>query len=166
MADPPVERIAGRRRAAGIYGAIVTAAILTAAGGQLPTVPLAIAVVVTLLVYWTAEEYAELLGGHVHDGRFPGLAQIVAELRATWPMVTASYGPLAVLLLVRLAGASPVTAANSGLTAAVALLVYHAWSAARAARLRGPALIGATCVAGLLGIVMILMKNLVLVHLH
>lgn len=54
----------------------------------------------------TAEEYAELLGAHVHDGRFPGPAQIIAELRATWPMVTASYGPLAVLL-VRLAGASP-----------------------------------------------------------
>ncbi len=166
MADRTAERIAGRRRAAGIYGAIVTAAILTAAGGQLPTVPLALAVVVTLLVYWTAEEYAELLGGHVHDGRFPGLAQIVAELRATWPMVTASFGPLAALLLVRLAGASLVTAANTGLAAAVALLVYHAWSAARAARLRGPALIGATCAAGLLGVVMILMKNLVLVHLH
>ncbi|SDW58081.1 hypothetical protein SAMN05421504_101957 [Amycolatopsis xylanica] len=159
-------RIAGRRRAAGIYGAIVTAAILTAAGGQLPTVPLAIAVVVTLLVYWTAEEYAELLGEHVHDGRVPGRAQIAAELRASWPMVTASYGPLAVLLLVRLAGAEPMTAANAGLTAAVVLLVCHAWSAARAARLRGPALIGATCAAGLLGVVMILMKNFVLVRLH
>ncbi|GAA3435551.1 hypothetical protein [Kutzneria kofuensis] len=166
MADQTAERIAGRRRAAGIYGAIVTAAILTAAGGQLPTLPLAVAVVVTLLVYWTAEEYAELLGAHVHDGKFPGTAQVVAELRATWPMVTASYVPLAVLLLVRLAGASPVTAANAGLAAAVVLLVYHAWSAARVARLRGPKLIGATCAAGLLGVVMILMKNFVLVHLH
>ncbi|QUQ64157.1 hypothetical protein [Kutzneria sp. CA-103260] len=166
MADDTAERTAGRRRASGIYGAIVTAAILTAAGGQLPTVPLAIAVVVTLLVYWTAEEYAELLGGHVRDGKFPDMAQIVAELRATWPMVTASYVPLATLLLARLAGASPVTAANVGLAAAVLLLVYHSWSAARAARLRGPTLVVATCAAGLLGVVMILMKNLVLVHLH
>ncbi|MFC0431955.1 hypothetical protein [Kutzneria buriramensis] len=144
----------------------MTAATLTAAGGQLPTLPLAVAVVVTLLVYWTAEEYAELLGEHVDDGKLPGMAQISAELRRTWPMVTASYGPLAALLLVRLAGASPVTAANAGLAVAVMLLVYHAWSAARVARLRGPALIGATCAAGLLGVVMILLKNLVLVHLH
>jgi hypothetical protein len=166
MADHTADRTAGRRRASGIYGSIVTAAILTSAGGQLPTLPLAIAVVVTLLVYWTAEEYAELLGGHVDDGKFPGMAQISAELRATWPMVTASYGPLGALLLARLAGASPVTAANAGLAAAVMLLVYHAWSAARAAQLRGTTLIGATCAAGLLGVVMILMKNLVLVHLH
>ncbi|HET6503097.1 MAG TPA: hypothetical protein VFG87_20280 [Amycolatopsis sp.] len=166
MAGHPADRAAGRRRASGIYGSIVTAAVLTSAGGQLPTLPLAIAIVVTLLVYWTAEEYAELLGGHVDDGRFPGMARILAELRATWPMVTASYGPLAALLLVRLAGASPVTAANAGLAVAVLLLVYHAWSAARAAQLRGPTLIGATCAAGLLGVVMILLKNLVLVHLH
>jgi hypothetical protein len=166
MADHTADRTAGRRRASGIYGSIVTAAILTAAGGQLPTVPLAIAVVVTLFVYWTAEEYAELLGEHVQDGKLPGRAQISAELRTTWPMVTASYVPLAALLLARLAGASPVTAANTGLAVAVMLLVYHAWSAARAAQLRGPTLIGATCAAGLLGVVMILMKNLVLVHLH
>ncbi|MFF5987126.1 hypothetical protein [Prauserella flavalba] len=170
MVGPHPERIAvrtaGRRRAAGIYGAIVTAAILTAAGGQLRTTALAVAVLVTLLVYWSAEEYAELLGEHVSNGRLPRLGQVVGELRATWPMVTASYGPLAALLLARLAGASPAAAANAGLAVAVVLLVYHAWSAARVARLRGPALIGATCAAGLLGVVMILMKNLVLLHLH
>jgi hypothetical protein len=51
----------GRRRAAGIYGAVVTAAIIAAVGEQVPTRGLAIAVVVTLLVYWVAEQYAELL---------------------------------------------------------------------------------------------------------
>ena len=52
----------GRRRAAGIYGAIVTAAILDTAGGHVSTVVLVISVVVTLVVYWIAEEYAEVLG--------------------------------------------------------------------------------------------------------
>jgi hypothetical protein len=47
----------GRRRAAGIYGAIITAAILDTAGGHLSTTALVISVVVTLLVYWLAEEY-------------------------------------------------------------------------------------------------------------
>jgi hypothetical protein len=55
----------GRRRAAGIYGAIITAAILDTAGGHLPTTALVVAVVVTLLVYWLAKEYAEVLGEQV-----------------------------------------------------------------------------------------------------
>ncbi|MEV6902722.1 hypothetical protein [Amycolatopsis sp. NPDC051372] len=166
MAEQGGDRNAGRRRAAGIYGVIVTAAILTAVGGQLSTLSLAVAVVVTLLVYWTAEEYAELLGEEVEDGKLPSRARIAAELRATWPMVTASFGPIAALLLARLAGASPVAAANTGLAVAVVVLTYHAWSAARVARLRGAALIVTTCAAGLLGVVMILLKNLILVHLH
>jgi hypothetical protein len=47
----PSARMSGRRRAAGIYGAIVTAAILDAAGGKLPTDALVVAVVATLVVY-------------------------------------------------------------------------------------------------------------------
>ena len=41
---------AGRRRAAGIYGAIITASIMTTAGDSLSTVALALAVLITLLV--------------------------------------------------------------------------------------------------------------------
>lgn len=156
----------GRRRAASIYGAIVTAAILAAAGGHLGTGALAVAVVVTLLVYWVAEEYAELLGEHVERGAFPNRLQIRTELAAAWPMVSASYTPLLALVLARLAGASALTAANVGLSVAVVLLVYHGWSAGRAAQLRGRQLIGATSVAAALGMMMIVLKDLVLLHLH
>jgi hypothetical protein len=58
----PPARAAGRRRASGIYGTIINAAILVAAGGTCLTLPLAVSIMVTLLVYWVAEEYAELLG--------------------------------------------------------------------------------------------------------
>jgi hypothetical protein len=54
----------GRRRAAGIYGAVVTAAVIAAAGEQVRTRALVVTVIVTLLVYWIAEQYAELLGEH------------------------------------------------------------------------------------------------------
>jgi hypothetical protein len=47
----------GRRRAAGIYGAIITAAILDTVGGHASTTVLVISVAVTLLVYWIAKEY-------------------------------------------------------------------------------------------------------------
>jgi hypothetical protein len=162
----PAARSLGRRRAAGIYGAIITAAILDTAGGKLTTVALVVTVVVTLLVYWLAEEYAELLGEQAQGGRLPSRAYIQKALAATWPMVSASYAPLLALVIARLAGASPLTAANIGLAVAIVLLTIHGWLAARAARLRGWQLLAATSVAAALGLVMILLKDLVLNHLH
>jgi hypothetical protein len=162
----PAAQNLGRRRAAGIYGAIITAAILDTAGGHLPTLPLVVAVVVTLVVYWLAEEYAELLGEQAGNGRLPSRAAILGALAATWPMVSASYVPLLALLLARLAGASAVAAANIGLVAAILLLTFHGWSAGRAARLHGWRLFLATSVALALGLVMIALKDLVLNHLH
>jgi hypothetical protein len=163
--EPPAKNL-GRRRAAGVYGAIVTAAILDTAGGHVSTAALVVSVVVTLLVYWVAEEYAEVLGEQVEGGRLPSKAYIWGALGATWPMVSASFLPLLALVLARLAGASELTAANVGLVAAVILLTVHGWLAGRAAQLRGRQLLFATSVAAALGIVMILLKDLVLTHLH
>jgi len=162
----PAAGNAGRRRAAGIYGAIITAAILAAAGGHLPTVALVVAVVVTLLVYWLAEEYAELLGEQATGGILPSRAYVRQALAATWPMVSASYLPLLALVLARTAGASSYVAANVGLVATILLLITHAWIAARAAKLHGWRLFFAVSVAAALGLTMVALKDLVLLHLH
>ena len=162
----PVANHQGRRRAAGIYGAIITAAILDTIGGHASTTVLVISVVVTLLVYWIAEEYAEVLGEQAAGGKLPSRDYIREALVATWPMVSASYAPLLAVVLAHVAGASALTAANAGLVVAVVLLTNHGWQAGRAAQLHGPKLVGATSVALGLGLVMILLKDLVLVHLH
>ena len=162
----PAAGNAGRRRAAGIYGAIITAAIFAAAGGHLPTVALAVSVVVTLLVYWLAEEYAELLGEQGTGGTLPSRAYIRAALAATWPMVSASYLPLLALLVARAAGASALVAANVGLAATILVLIMHAWTAGRAAKLHGWRLAAAVSVAAALGLTMVALKDLVLIHLH
>jgi hypothetical protein len=162
----PVAGNLGRRRAAGIYGAIITAAILDTVGGHASTTVLVISVVVTLLVYWIAEEYAEVLGEHTAGARLPGWAYIAGTLAATWPMVSASFAPLLAVVLATLAGASALTAANAGLVAAMALLTLHGWLAGRAAQLQGWKLLAATSIAAALGLVMILLKDLVLIHLH
>ena len=81
-------------------------------------------------------------------------------------MVTASFAPLVALVLARLAGATIPVADNIGLAAAIVLLTIHGWSAARAAQLRGWQLAWATSVALALGLVMVLLKDLVLIHLH
>jgi hypothetical protein len=162
----PTTKHLGRRRAACIYGAIVTAAILDTVGGHVSTAALVVSVVVTLLVYWLAEEYAEVLGEQVEGGRLPSRASIREALAATWPMISASFAPLVALVLARLAGASELAAANVGLVVAVVLLTLHGWLAGRAAQLRGWPLLFATSFAAALGLVMILLKDLVLTHLH
>jgi len=165
-AHPGPAANAGRRRAAGIYGAIITAAILDTAGGRLATGALVAAVVITLLVYWLAEEYAELLGEQAAGGRLPGRAYVREAMAATWPMVSASFLPLLVVVLARLAGASASAAADFGLAAAIVLLTAHGWLAGRAAGLRGWRLLFAVSVAAGLGLVMVALKDLVLIHLH
>jgi hypothetical protein len=162
----PSARTSGPRRAAGIYGTIITAALMAAAGDHVPTPALAVSIVVTLLVYWLAEEYAELLGEQLEGGRLPTWADIRAALAATWPMVSASGIPLLSLVLARLLGASPSDAANAGLVTAIVMLMIYAWSAGRAAHLRGRQLLVITSVAAALGLLMVILKDVVLIHLH
>ena len=106
--DSPTPADRGRRRAASIYGTVVTAAVIAAGGGVLSSGALAVTVLVTLVVYWLAEEYAELLGEHTQAGRLPSASLVRSSLAAAWPMVTASFIPLAALLVARLAGALQV----------------------------------------------------------
>ncbi len=152
------------RQAAGIYGLIVTAAVMASAGSQLGTLPLAFAVVVTLIVYWLAEEYAWLIA-HAHAGERPSWVHIRSGLSVKWPMVTSSYLPLVVLVVVRLLGATAVESAFAALGVTVALLGFHGWSAARSAGMRGLALLLMTSLAGALGVLMIVLK-IVITHLH
>jgi 4-hydroxybenzoate polyprenyltransferase len=159
-------RSGGRRRAAGIYGTIITAAVIAATGVRLTTLALVVSVLVTLLVYWVAEEYAELLGEQLEAGRLPTWLEIRTALAATWPMVSASYVPLLALVLARWLGASPSAAANVGLVVAVMLMILYGWSAGRAARVDGKRLFVITSVAAALGLMMIVLKDVVLIHLH
>ena len=156
----------GRRvpPAAGIYGLVVAGSVLAAVGSDLPTGPLALAVFVTLVVYWLAEEYAGLVE-HASTGHLPSWARTRAGLKAKWPLVGASYIPVVTLLIARLLGATPSNAALIALIVIVALLIVYGWRAGRAAGLRGFPLAVMTMLAGGLGLLMIVLK-LVLVHLH
>jgi hypothetical protein len=155
----------GRRRTASIYGTIVTAAVIAAGGNQLSSAQLAVTVVVTLIVYWLAEQYAELLGAHTHDGRLPSARLIRSSLAEAWPMVTASFLPVASIGVAVLFGASASGAAQAALIVTVVLLILHGYAAGRAAGLRGKQRIIVTVIAGLLGVAMVILKS-VLQHHH
>lgn len=159
-----IQRVDPTRRATGIYGLIVTASVLATGGTSLSVLPLAVAVFVTLLVYWLAEEYAALVE-HTSAGHLPTWTRTRSLLLAKWPMVSASYLPLIVLLVSRVLGVTTSTAALLALVATVLLLMVAAWRAGRSAGLTGVSLGGMTAVAGLLGLVMIGLK-VGLGHLH
>lgn len=161
-ADPPerptasaVQNATGR--AAGIYGLIVSASVLATVGSQMRTAPLAIAVFVTLVVYWLSEQYADL-GARASEGRMPTLGSARAALRAKWPIVSASYVPLVALLLARLLGATASDAALVALIVIVVLLMIYGWRAGRAARMSRWGQTGMVLLAGGLGVLMILLK--------
>jgi len=139
---------------------------MTAGGTALATTPLALSVLVTLVVYWLAEQYAELLGEPDRLGHWPRWKHVRASLADGWPMVTVSVAPLAALIVARLAGASAANAANVGVAVALLVLTVHGWSAGRAAQLRSWQLVGTTAIATTLGVIMVVLKNLVINHLH
>jgi hypothetical protein len=85
------------------------------------------------------------------------------SLAAIWPMVTASYVPLASLLAARVLGADTVAAATVALVVAIALLLVHGWMGGRASQLHGLRLLAVTLIAGAFGVMMILLK-LVVTH--
>ncbi len=153
--DPPIP---ATRSAAGIYGLIVAASVIAVVGSDMPSLPLAVAVIVTLIIYWLAEEYAALIE-HTSSGHLPNWAHIRRALMAKWPLVSASFLPLATLLVARLLGAQPVTAAHIALVLIVALLMVHGWRAGTAAGLRGFTHVGMTLLAGGFGILMIVLKG-------
>jgi len=157
-APEPGSRPREIRPAAGIYGLIVAASVISVVGSEMKTLPLAVAVVVTLVVYWLAEEYAGLIE-HASAGHLPTWAHIRAALSAKWQLVSASYIPLLTLLLARLIGATPTTSAVIALIVIVVLLMVYGWRASGAAGLRGFAQFGMTLLAGLLGLLMILLKG-------
>src|SRR5262245_62008701 len=101
-------------------------------------------------------------GGSRHNvSREPGTSTAGSVTEADeWASPNCSRGPTAV------AAARPGYMARSLPPPSSLLLAYHGWSAGRAANLRGRSLLVATCIAVALGLVMIVLKDVVLIHLH
>jgi hypothetical protein len=146
--------------AAGIYGVIVGAAVMAASHAE-RILAVAVAVLVTLVVYWTAERYARLVAARIHDGRRPGWGHVRQELTHGWEIVSASAMPLIVLLVAGgPLGASLYGAVLAALVASTVLLCLAGWEIGRDGRLTTRERLASACVAGLFGVAMVLLKAL------
>jgi hypothetical protein len=126
--------LAPTRDASGvIYGTIVTASTIAAAAeGTESVLEVAAGVVVTLLLYWFAHAYAEVLGNS--QTRVLSWGETRRELFAEWRMVGACVVPLAVLLALAGLGAGFQTATTMALWSSAGLLFLWGLLAAQRAR--------------------------------
>jgi len=116
-----------------------------------------VTVLVTVLVYWLAERYSELLATRMRGARIT-LAQIGNSLRAGWPMVQASYTPVLVLIGAGLLGADTATAISIAVFYTSALLFFLGWLAGRRGGQAGWALAGTVAFVGGIGLIMVILK--------
>lgn len=145
--------------AAGIYGTIVAASVL-AAGANQSTLGIIVLVVVTLVVYWLAEQYAHALA-HSLAGQRPDRGVVIAGLREGAPMIQASYVPVLVLTGCWLLGLGTNASVNIALTVCVGILFALGWRGGvrRGLLLRGRLVSAAT--AGSFGVAVVVLKLIV-----
>jgi len=142
----------------GIYGIIVGTGVMASGGGS-SVGQLAVAVIVTLLVYWLAERYAHVMARRIKLGRSQTGRELVRELSDGWELVTASYLPLLVLVAANLLGADLTGSVVSALVFSTALLSFSGWRVGRQAEFGLVQRLLSAVTAGAFGVVMIVLQS-------
>jgi len=146
------------RTANGIYGVIVGTGVMAADNGT--TVGrLAVAVLVTLIVYWAAERYAHVVARRIVLRRRLTRAELRRELSDGWELVTASYLPLLVLVTSSLLGADLFGSVRNALVFSALLLGLSGWRVGREAALSLTQGVLSAAIAGAFGVVMIALQT-------
>lgn len=120
--------------AAGIYGVIVSSAVMSASHADSAGKVIA-AVLITLMVYWGAERYARIVAERIHEGHRPNWSTVRHQLTHGWEIVTASTLPLLVLAGFTALGSELFTAVLAAPICSTALLCVAGWAVGRRGRL-------------------------------
>ncbi len=150
-----------RAAPAAIYGTIVSASVTAAAGETESLLAVCISVLVTVLVYWIAELYSELFAERMNQPAKRSWEPLRRRVVARWPMVQASYVPLAVLIVAGLCGAGVSLAVTIALGVTTAMLFWLGWIAARRSGSTGLGLVLSAVLAACFGLVLIGLKAIV-----
>jgi hypothetical protein len=146
-----------RRTADAVYGVIVGAGVMAAA--HPPTSGrLALAVLGTLVIYWAAERYAAVMARRAATGHHLLRSELRHELADGWELVTASFLPILVLLLVDWSGADLDTAVNAALVSSTTLLFLAGLRIGAQGQLGFWQRLTSAAIAGVFGVVLIGLK--------
>ncbi|MDX6326260.1 MAG: hypothetical protein QOK15_2614 [Nocardioidaceae bacterium] len=152
-----VRRRSEESTAAGIYGTIISAAVMASSHADSAGSVIA-GVGVTLVVYWAAERYARLVAERIHSDRKPTWRHVLGQLGTGWEMVTASALPLIVLAGLAARGVNLSSAVFAGLVCSTALLCLAGWEIGHGTQLSVLERIALVMVAGSFGGLMIALK--------
>ena len=145
--------------AAGIYGLIVGAAVVVASHAE-TVVAVEAAVLVTLTVYWLAERYAKIVAERIHSGHRPTWHTVRHHLTSGWELVTATFLPLLVMIITRVAGLTVIGAQIASLVCTTLLLCAAGWQMGVNGRLTPIERAVSTMVAGAFGAALVVLKTL------
>jgi hypothetical protein len=149
-----------RRRAAHLYGLIVSGAVLATAPEEFRLVRVALLLFGTLLIYWIAETYVHWIAARTLVQRDLSAAERRAIIRDGWPLVAACATPVGFLALEALAGVGTALALDLALGLNAVLLFAVGWQMGRSIGLTGVRLSLSAGTTGLLGVAMIVLKTL------
>lgn len=148
-----------RRRASHLYGLIISGSVLAAAPVDFGLARVALAVVLTLGIYWAAESYAHWIAARTVHRRDLTRGERHEVLLDGLPLVAACLVPVGVLLVEAALGVSTSVGVDVALAVNAVLLLVVGWRMGRAGGLRGPRLAGSALLTGLLGAVMVALKH-------
>jgi hypothetical protein len=144
-----------------IYGTIVAAALIaTESAADASTAEIVGSVLATLVVYWLAHVYSDLLAPHDRRERpgHPTGHAILTALAEEWGIVAGGLGLVIVLVITDLAGVPTAVAINIALAGAVVELIGWGILAARHAHLSAPWTALYATISAIFGAALVLLK--------
>lgn len=146
-----------------IYGTISVAALLAAESARQETYPRTVgAVLITLMLYWLAHSYSQFTGARVKEQVAFTYGGLLDTARHELTVVIGAVGPLAVLILFWVFGASLAAAVTAAIWTAAAIVVVLEIVIGVRAELTGRELVRQTVVGAILGLLVIALR--VLLH--
>lgn len=146
-----------------IYGTISVAALLAAESARQETYPRTVgAVVITILLYWLAHSYSEFIGERVKEQAAFTYSGMLATARHELTVVIGAAGPLVVLILLWIFGASLGAAVGAAIWTSAAIVIVLEIAIGVRAELTGRELVRQTAVGAILGLLVIALR--VLLH--
>jgi hypothetical protein len=149
-----------RRRAAHLYGLIISGAVLATAGDELRLARVAIILLSTLAIYWAAETYVHWIAARTHVQRDLTPQERRRVVHDGWPLVAACAVPMACLGVEALLGIETSVALDVTLAVNAFLLFLVGWQMGRAGGLTGIRQALSAAATGLLGLALIALKAL------
>jgi hypothetical protein len=146
-----------------IYGTISVAALLAAESARQETYPRTVgAVAITILLYWLAHSYSEFTGERVKEQVAFTYGDMLATARHEMTVVIGAAGPLVVLILLWVFGASLGAAVSAAIWTSAGIVVVLEIVIGVRAELTGRELVRQTVVGAILGLLVIALR--VLLH--